>query len=210
MTEAEAQQALDVPRETLQAIRRFADLLTAENARQNLVSAASLCHLWERHILDSAQLLEHVPPSAASWLDIGSGAGFPGLITATIFPGRTTLVEPRKLRVEFLRRGAEVLRVEERVNIICGRVEAVPGAPYDVISARAFASLDKIFAATTRFAADETRWVLPKGRNAKSELEAAESLWQGEFRVEPSRTDAEAGIVVAERVRPKSRGRRGR
>ena len=78
----------------------------------------------------------------------------------------------------------------------------------DVISARAFAPLPKLLALAERFSTPETVWILPKGRNAKSELEAARSSWQGDFRLEPSLTDADAGIVVASRVRRKPRGRR--
>ena len=208
MTEAEAVAALDVPRETLERLEAFAGYLREENERQNLVSRGSLESLWSRHIYDSSQLLRFAPAGAEAWLDLGTGAGFPGLIAAALHPARITLVEARKLRVEFLHRAAEVLGVAGKVDILCSKVEAIETWPFDVISARAFAPLDKLLSLGGRFSTSGTTWILPKGRNAKSELEAARRSWQGEFRIEPSLTDAEAGIVVAQGVSPRSKGKR--
>ena len=207
MDEAEARLALDVPRETLERLDAFEALLRCENERQNLVSKASLDHLWQRHILDSAQLTRFAPSQARSWLDLGTGAGFPGLLVPLFHPASVILVESRRLRSEFLRTAACVLGVETRVEILDSSLERVPTRPVDVISARAFAPLPRLLALAARFSTPGTVWILPKGRNAKSELEAARSSWQGDFRLEPSVTDAEAGIVVASRVRSKPRGR---
>jgi 16S rRNA (guanine527-N7)-methyltransferase len=209
MEEAEARAALDVSRETLQRLEGYAHLLAEENERQNLVSRGSLEHLWSRHIYDSAQLVRFAPANAREWLDLGSGAGFPGLIVALLHPATVTLVEARKLRADFLRRAAETLGVADKVAIVGARVEAVPPRAFDVISARAFAPLDRLLTLASPFSTDSTVWILPKGRNAKSELEAVRSSWQGEFRLETSLTDAEAGIVVARGVRRlKPKGKR--
>jgi len=207
MTEEEAKAYLNVPRETLERLEAFVALLRSENERQNLVSRTSLEEIWTRHIADSAQLIRLAPEDAGTWLDLGTGAGFPGLIAALLTSAKFTLVESRKLRVDFLRQAAELLGIADRTNILCSKVENVPTAHFDVISARAFAPLDRLLRLGERFAAPETRWVLPKGRNAKTELEAAESLWQGEFRLEPSLTDADAHIIVAEQVRRKPGGK---
>jgi 16S rRNA (guanine527-N7)-methyltransferase len=209
MTEAEARAALDVPRETMKRLELFAALLAEENERQNLVSTGSLSRLWSRHVYDSAQLVRLAPASAATWLDLGSGAGFPGLIVALLHPARVTLVEARKLRVDFLRRATELLEVTDKVSIVGAKIEAVAPRAFDVISARAFAPLDRLLTLASPFSADSTVWILPKGRNAKSELEAARSSWQGDFRLEPSLTDDEAGIVVGVGVsRRKPKGKR--
>jgi 16S rRNA (guanine527-N7)-methyltransferase len=211
MTEEEARSLLDVSRETMVKLEEFVALLVAENERQNLVSRSTVESIWTRHILDSAQLARLAPATSRSWIDIGSGAGLPGIVTSLLLPDvRTTLVEPRKLRVEFLHHVVSALELEERIRILPVKVAAVPAEMFDVISARAFAPLASLFASAEHFAAPETRWVLPKGRNAKSELEEAESLWQGAFRLEPSLTDEDARIIVAEQVRRKPRGRRGR
>lgn len=207
MDELESKAWLDVPRETMERLEAFASLLRSENEHQNLVSKASLDSLWERHIRDSAQLVHLAPPDARSWLDLGTGAGFPGLMVPLFHPAEVVLVESRKLRADFLRTAASTLGVTERVEILCARLESVAARPFDVISARAFAPLSKLLALAARFSTPETIWILPKGRNAKSELDAARSSWQGDFRLEPSLTDEEAQIVVASRVRQMPRGR---
>ena len=203
MTEEEARAALDVPRETFERLEAFERLLREENQRQNLVSAASLGEFWSRHVLDSAQLLRLAPPDTSYWLDLGTGAGFPGLIVAALHPARFTLVESRKLRADFLRRAAETLAPGDRVEILCSKLEALPAREFDVIGARAFAPLPRLLDLAHRFSTAKTRWILPKGRNARSELDEAQRSWQGDFRLEPSLTDPEARIVVAEGVKRK-------
>ena len=207
MDEAEVKAQLDVSRETIERLDAFASLLRSENERQNLVSKASLENLWERHILDSAQLVRFALPEARNWLDLGTGAGFPGLMVPLFHPASVVLVESRKLRADFLRAAASTLGIAAKVEILCSRLETVPDRAFEVISARAFAPLPRLLALAERFSTPGTVWILPKGRNAKSELEAARSSWQGDFRLEPSLTDAEAQIVVATRVRRKPRGR---
>lgn len=205
MDEAEARAALDVPRETMERLEAFIQRLKAENQCQNLVSSASLDHIWSRHILDSAQLLRFAPHHAESWLDLGSGAGFPGLVIAMLHRGKVVLVEARRLRAEFLRTAAALLGIGQRVEIVCARVETLAERPFDVISARAFAPLGRLLTLGERFSTEETRWILPKGRNAKSELDAVRSSWQGDFRLEPSLTDPDARIVIASQVRRRKR-----
>jgi 16S rRNA (guanine527-N7)-methyltransferase len=208
MNEADVKRQLDVPRETLERLEAFAALLRAENERQNLVSKASLDTLWERHILDSAQLVRFAPVEARRWLDLGTGAGFPGLLVPLFHSANVVLVESRRLRADFLRTAASTLAVAEKVEIQCSRLEAVPRQSFDVISARAFAPLPRLLGLAERFSTPGTVWILPKGRNAKSELDAARSSWQGDFRLEPSLTDDDAGIIVASGVHRKNRGRR--
>ena len=191
----------------MERLDAFGALLREENQRQNLVSAASLDHLWQRHIVDSAQLLIFAPSPGASWIDLGTGAGFPGLVIALLHPGPVTLVEERRLRVEFLGRAAEVLGAAP--EIVATKVERAPERKYDVLSARAFAPLPKLLDLATRFSTTNSVWILPKGQNAQSELDALESSWQGDFRLEPSLTDAQARIIVATDVhrRPKRKQR---
>lgn len=189
----------------MERLDAFVALLREESERHNLVSRATLGQIWSRHIADSAQLLRFAPSSEASWVDLGTGAGFPGLVVAALHRGPVTLVEERRLRVDFLRRAAEVLGVKP--EILAMRVERLPARPFDVISARAFAPLPRLLALATGLSTAKTVWLLPKGRNAASELEALDPSWQGDFRLEPSLTDPEAAIVVAERVRKAKRTR---
>jgi 16S rRNA (guanine527-N7)-methyltransferase len=205
--EQQARALLDVPRETIGRLERLTSLLAGESKRQNLVSQSSLAELWSRHFLDSAQLARFAP-EARDWLDLGSGAGFPGLIIPLVHEAAAvTLVESRRLRCDFLRRAVAELGVEDRVEVVCSRLEAVPARSFDAITARAFAPLERLLPLAERFSTEETIWVLPKGRNAKSELEAALSSWQGDFRLEPSLTDPEAGIIVGRGIRRRPRGR---
>ena len=185
----------DVPRETMDRLDSLVDVLRRENEHQNLVSRGTLDQVWLRHIGDSAQLLRFSPAAQASWVDLGTGAGFPGLVIAALHEGPVTLIEERRLRVEFLAQAAQAMGVT--VEILGQKAERVPPRSFDVISARAFAPLGKLIDLGARFSTKKTVWALPKGRNAQSELEALESSWQGEFRLEPSLTDAEAGIIVA-------------
>jgi 16S rRNA (guanine527-N7)-methyltransferase len=183
----------------------FAALVCEENERQNLISRASAAQIWLRHIADSAQLLRFVPNGQASWVDLGTGAGFPGLVVAILHQGPVTLVEERRLRADFLRRTGESLGV--RIEVLAAKAERLPTRPFEVISARAFAPLDRLLQLGTGFSTNKSVWLLPKGRNAQSELEALDRSWQGSFRLEPSLTDAEAQIIVAEGVSRNS-GRR--
>ena len=189
-----------VSRETYERLELYAARLRTESARQNLVSAASLHQLWNRHILDSAQLVRFEPHTGASWVDIGSGAGLPGVVLACLVDGPLTLVEPRRLRAEFLRSVVEELGLDATVE--SGKVERVTGR-FDVITGRAVASLSRFLHLCDHLSTGNTVWVLLKGRGAQSELEEARRSWQGVFHVEQSITEADAKIVVATRVRAK-------
>jgi len=202
MTEDEArswvEETFSVPRETMERLDRFAKFLLAEARQQNLISASTFESVWSRHIVDSAQLLplsEDVP--AGPWLDLGSGAGFPGLVIAALSDGPVILVESRRKRVEFLAAAAEMLGLMDRVRIEHRQLETVPTLRAAVISARAFAPLDRLFALAARFSHSGTLWLLPKGRNAQSELAMAQETWQGAFHVKQSVTDTESSIIVA-------------
>lgn len=189
-----------VPRETLDRLSTYVEMLRAENSRQNLISAGSLQTIWERHILDSAQLARFEPIAGASWIDIGSGAGLPGLIVACLIEGPITLVEPRRLRAEFL---CEVVaRLGLDATVVQAKAERVSGK-FDVITGRAVAPLPRFLGLCDHLSTRNTVWVLPKGRNAQSELVEAQCSWQGVFHVEPSVTDEDSGIIVATGVRAK-------
>jgi len=191
-----------VSRETLEKIESYAALLREESERQNLVSASTLESLWDRHILDSAQLARFALPGGASWADIGSGAGLPGIILACLVDGPVTLIEPRRLRADFLHRVVESLSLEAQV--IGSKVERVEGS-FDVITARAVARLSKLFEISAHLSTTNTIWALPKGRGAAEELSEAQRAWQGVFRVEQSVTDPDSQIVVATGVRSRKR-----
>jgi len=213
VTEDEARRwiAAHVPRETEAQLARFTELLLAEMPRQNLIAASTTDQLWARHIVDSAQLLALAPDSARRWIDLGAGAGFPGIVVALARSDiEMTLVESRRKRIDFLRHVVEQLGIGARVTVAGRRLEMLESAEQDVISARAFAPLDRLLPLAHRFSHAGTCWLLPKGRSAASELEAVTASWQGRFRIVPSLTDPEAAIIAATQVQPKARAQKER
>ena len=182
------------------AIEKLDDLASAlreENERQNLVSRGSLDEVWVRHFADSAQLLTHVPrETTGAWFDLGSGAGFPGLVLAILRPDESTvLVESRRRRIDWLEAMVERLQLK-KCEIEGKRLELVEARKAAVISARAFAPLPKLLTLSSRFSTASTYWVLPKGRSAAQEVSELPRKTLKMFHVEQSQTDAEAGIVV--------------
>lgn len=189
---------LDVSRETLARLEAYAALLRHWQNAINLVAPASLPDLWRRHMLDSAQLCALAPDDARMWLDLGSGAGFPGLVTAALCADRTDftvhLVESDRRKCAFLRTAAAEMGVSVVVHAC--RIEAAPPVRADVISARALAPLDRLLGYAARFVGADTRLLLPKGRDVHQELDAAARLWRFRADLTPSRSDAEGRIVV--------------
>ena len=183
-------------------------LLAEENIRQNLVSMGSLEEVWRRHIADSAQLLVHVPrETEGRWLDLGTGAGFPGLVIAAIRPElRVTMIEARARRVEWLRRACVAIGLGN-AEVIGSRLEQVETFPASVISARAFAPLDRLISLSARFSTSDTLWLLPKGRSASHELDMLRG-WTHTFHVEQSTTDPDAGVIIG-RLAGARKGRKG-
>ena len=180
-------------------LEALAEELRAENDRQNLVSKGSLEEVWVRHFADSAQLIPHVPrETRGPWFDLGSGAGFPGLVLAILRPDEpTVLVESRKRRIEWLEAMAHKLELAN-CEIEGKRLELVDTRKAAVISARAFAPLPKLLSLSARFSTARTHWVLPKGRSAAQEVEELPRKLRKMFHVEHSITDDEAGIVVGQ------------
>ncbi|WP_374285294.1 16S rRNA (guanine(527)-N(7))-methyltransferase RsmG [Novosphingobium sp.] len=171
-------------------------LLAEENQAQNLVSAASLDEVWRRHIADSAQLLTHVPRETGSpWLDLGTGAGFPGLVIAALRPeAEVLMVESRARRIDWLER-ARIAMGLQNAQVIGTRLEQVPTRPVRAISARAFAPLPRLLDLSARFSTADTIWLLPKGRSAAQGLSEL-CGWRHMFHVEQSLTDADAGVIL--------------
>ena len=187
-----------VSRETFEKIEAYVALLRDESGRQNLIAASTLDELWDRHIVDSAQLVRFEPRSGASWVDIGSGAGLPGVVIACLVDGPVKMVEPRRLRADFLHKLCESLHLN--ATVFLGKAERAEGE-YEVITARAVANLSKVLEISAHLSTRKTVWALPKGRNAAAELADAQKAWQGTFHVEQSVTDADSHIVVATGVR---------
>lgn len=193
-----------VSRETAALLEAYVERLKTANSIQNLVSASTLDNIWERHIIDCAQLVRFEPHAGASWVDIGSGAGLPGLVIAAMVEGPVTLVEPRRLRAAFLEETVAASGLSDRVAVRASKIEQVRGS-YDVITARAVAPLDRLLGLGLHLAHSGTIWALPKGKSAKSELAEARRSWQCDARSETSCTDPQSAILVLSKVKAKSR-----
>lgn len=194
MTEEEAR-AWIVDRfggEAAERIATFVDRIIAANASQNLISPTTITSIWSRHVVDSAQLLALAPREWASWLDIGTGGGFPGMVVALLAPERiVTMVEPRSKRAAFLRDCVQRAALS-RAGIVVGKVETV-SLTSDVISARAVGPVGKILRAASHCATAATTWLLPRGRSGLQDIDEAGSIV---FHVEHSLTDPDSIILV--------------
>ena len=203
MTEEEAkewlQARLDVSRETFATLERFVALLTVESERQNLIARSTLAQTWSRHIVDSAQLVDHFATEPKGpVLDMGSGAGLPGLVLAALRPERTIrLVESRKLRCAFLEVAISEMGLAN-TEIYCSNLKSVQPFVAGTITARAFAPLRDLIDMARPFADASTRWVLPRGAKGVKEWQELPKRHKAMFHVEQSVTDAEAVILVGE------------
>ena len=201
-TETDAQQLLMthyyVSRETMDDFEIYRLLLTKWAKQINMVGTSTLNHFWERHILDCAQLLPILGPRARTIADFGSGAGFPGLILAALLKNsgdnsHVTLVEASGKRCGFLREAARALRVN--VGIIQDKIEHVTPFAVDVVTARAFAPLNKLLGYAHPWAELGARIVLLKGEDVQQELEQASTNWAFQSRINTSVTDSRGCVV---------------
>lgn len=191
----------DVSRETLATLDLYAALLTDWQSRMNLVGPSTLPHLWDRHFADSAQLLS-LAGTGTTWLDIGTGAGFPGLVLAILDPtAKLTLVESITKKCRFLLEVVGAAGLSDRVRVENRRIETLPRQRFQIITARALAALDQLFDWSAAFAGPETQWLLPKGARFAEELAVAQRRFAFDHRLVPSLTDPEARIIIATGVR---------
>lgn len=181
----------------LASLDKFADALLNEAERQNLISRSTMPLLWQRHFADSAQLLDHVPrETEGPWLDLGTGAGFPGLVTSIMRPDIPhVLVESRKRRIEWLQCAIDLLELPN-CKVFGSRLQLVKSFETGIITARAFAPLQELINLSARFSTDRTTWLLPKGRSAKQERDELDSAWRKMFHVKQSVTSPDAAILV--------------
>ena len=189
----------DVSRETLARLDVYAETLCAWQPRINLVSNRSLDDLWCRHFLDSAQLARWVGPGSRV-LDMGSGAGFPGLVLAIVTGARVVLAESDSRKCAFLR---EVRRLTDApADIVEGRIEDLSPEPYDVVTARALAALEVLLGHAERFLGNDGFCLFLKGAKAEHELTDAAKVWNME--TERHQSLSEPGGAVL-RIRSLSR-----
>ena len=191
-----------VSRETLARLKAYADMLADWNARHNLVAKSTLPDLWQRHMWDSAQLAPLIPENARTLADLGSGAGFPGLVLAVMRPRlAVTLHEATTKKCAFLQAAAE--RMSLRVIIENARMEDRPASPFDVVTARACAPLPLLLDYSYRFTGPNSVCLFLKGQNVGSELTEAHKYWNMKASQVPSQTDPSGAIVTVRELGPR-------
>ncbi|HTW51745.1 MAG TPA: 16S rRNA (guanine(527)-N(7))-methyltransferase RsmG [Stellaceae bacterium] len=190
--------AAGVSRETMERLEAYAALLLTWSARINLVGRATLDDLWRRHFLDSAQLLPLIPAGSKSLIDLGSGAGFPGLVLAILGMRGVELVEADSRKAAFLREAARVTGAS--VSIRGCRIEAVAPHAADVLTARGCAPLSRLLKLGERFIGPRTICLFPKGTRAEEELTEAGNAWTMTAARHPSRADLGGSILLLQEV----------
>lgn len=184
----------NVSRETLERLRLYAELLVRWQATINLVSVKSLADLWRRHIWDSAQLLPIIPKNTKVITDLGSGAGFPGLILSIILDMEVNLVEASGKKIAFLREAARITRA--KVVLHEGRIENLSLPKSDLITARALAPLDKLLDLALPILSQNGTCLFLKGARAVEELTEATKNRTMNVQSFPSVTDAN-GVILS-------------
>ncbi len=209
MSPEEVQTALNVSRETFQSLRQYVALLERWRGSINLVSPKSLENVWQRHILDCAQLYAHIPDDAETLTDIGSGAGLPGLILAILAREKATfqvtLIESNGKKCSFLTYVAAELKLN--VKVIRERLEDARPPPADVITARALAPLTDLLNHAQRLkhgvmAQKNTVCLFLKGQDVEGELTKTTKYWKLNAQRFPSLSDPSGTILVIEDFHP--------
>ncbi|MGF1608627.1 MAG: 16S rRNA (guanine(527)-N(7))-methyltransferase RsmG [Kiloniellales bacterium] len=197
MTVEAFQDATRVSRETLERLKVYAELLVKWNGSINLVGAKSLDDLWGRHMLDSAQLQPLLPPKPPERslviVDLGTGAGFPGMVLSILGAGEVHLIESDQRKVQFLREVARNVGSEAHIHGV--RIEELRPFPADVVTARALAPLDKLLQHAAPYLEGGGYALFLKGRRARQELTEAEKAWKMQADCIPSRSDPSGTIL---------------
>ena len=182
-----------VSRETVARLERYAVLLATWQTSLNLVGSASLNDLWRRHMLDSAQLFELAPGDARCWVDLGSGAGFPGLVLAIMGARDVHLIESNARKCSFLHEAARVAGV--RVTIHNARIESLSPWQADVVTARALAPLNRLCGLAHPFLGNHSVCLFPKGQDVDKDLTEASKYWKMTVECFSSRSDP-SGVIL--------------
>lgn len=196
------QRDIAVSRETVARLQTYADLLTKWSRAVNLVGRRTLPDLWRRHMLDSAQLIDVLPPAPDDrprrLIDLGSGAGFPGLVLAILGAGEVHLVESDARKAAFLREVARATETDVQIHVT--RIESLPPLAADVVTARALAPLEKLLGYAAPLLAEQGVGLFLKGQGVEGELTAAQKAWNMSLQRLASRSDPTGVILKVEDI----------
>ncbi|MBS7093845.1 MAG: 16S rRNA (guanine(527)-N(7))-methyltransferase RsmG [Azospirillum sp.] len=189
----------DVSRETIDKLKTYEASLNEWQNKFNLVSLSSLADGWNRHFLDSMQLFQYIPSNARTLYDLGSGAGFPGMVLAIMAMEKTpylkvSLIESIGKKTLYLKHVAELTGT--KVNIYNKRIEELPAEKVDVITSRALTALDNLLNYASRFCGSHTVCIFPKGKKHAEEIAEAKKHWDFDCRIIPSSQSDEGVILI--------------
>lgn len=193
MTSDEFAALTDVSRETMARLEAYLNLISRWQRAINLVGPATLSDPWRRHLLDSAQLLDHMPKAANAIYDLGSGAGLPGLVLAIMGQTNIHLVESDQRKAQFLREVARALELE--INVHAQRIESLPSGCAGVVTARALAPLPRLLDLASPLLHPSSLCLFLKGRSALDELTEARKCWRMSADLSPSLSDSSASVL---------------
>ncbi|UYN94901.1 MAG: 16S rRNA (guanine(527)-N(7))-methyltransferase RsmG [Enhydrobacter sp.] len=195
---------LDVPRGTIDQLEAMVETLAKWQKAINLVSRSTLDDAWSRHVVDSAQVASHIPSDARSLVDLGSGAGFPGLVLAAIRPDLdVTLIESDARKAAYLGEAARRMGLAKPPRIVVGRIETAPPANADVVTARALAPLGQLLGWAAPHRSARAICLFHKGKDWQAELTEALADWEIDAQPLPSVTDRDGVLLRIDRYRPK-------
>ena len=195
----------NVSRETSASLAAFDACLLDWSTRHNLIARSTIVDRWDRHFRDSAQLYALIPAEAKTLVDLGSGAGFPGLVLAAMGAARglrVTLVESTGKKAAFLSAASEAMGLSN-VRVIPARIESLKIAKPDVITARALASLQKLCGHAFEIGGETSLCLFPKGQDVASELTEAAKYWHMDVEQRTSLTSPDSSILLISKLRPK-------
>ena len=194
---AELAALANVSRETLERLELLVARLLEWQRGLNLIGASTIPYLWRRHVLDSAQLLPLIEPRSTRLVDLGSGAGFPGLVLAILGARGVELIEADQRKCAFLRDAGRA--TDAGATVVHVRLDGRGlGRQADTITARALARLPRLLALAHPFVHAGTRCLFLKGATLATELTEAHKIWKMRFESVPSRTDPGGRVVVIE------------
>ncbi len=203
MKKNEFVKSLNVSRETLNGFYEYETLLTKWNEKINLVSKNTLVDIWERHFLDSGQIIKHVEVSGKRWVDVGSGAGFPGLVVALLLRDRKidcdlVVVEKNSKKVFFLN---EVIRkLNLSVEVVNDKIDNLEPLNADILTARAFSELNNLIEIAFRHRKKEGICLFLKGENYRIELDKTLNYWFFDYDIVDSLSSSSGKIIRVKKI----------
>jgi len=197
----EFQNLIPVSHETLKKLDRYAELLIEWNQMFNLVAASTIPHIWKRHFLDSAQIRRFIPETAKVIADLGSGAGFPGLVLAILGAPKIYLIESVGKKAKFLQAVSDELKID--VVVRNERAEKIKDLKADVITARACASVLELLVLSKPLVHKDTQYIFPKGQNVDVELTESAKYWKYEHLKRPSLSDISGSVLILKDAKQK-------